>query len=145
MKKQKSMLFWGVVLVVFLLFTGCSSYDKDNRMGLQVYDMTSSLGAVDSDDLDRQRLVYSITLTNKNNKDVYVKWIEPVVVTELTDKIVTRDLKTVVEKLVAANQSIEITGKFVLDTKGLSKKEIASFEPFITGFKVVCEQVINLK
>jgi len=114
-------------------------------MGLQVYDMTSSLGAVDSDDLDRQRLVYSITLTNKNNKDVYVKWIEPVVVTELTDKIVTRDLKTVVEKLVAANQSIEITGKFVLDTKGLSKKEIASFEPFITGFKVVCEQVINLK
>jgi len=145
MKKQKLILVFSLVLAIFLLTIGCSSPSGDNKAGLQIYHMTIDLGAVDNSSTDKQRLVYSVTLTNENNKAIYVQWIEPVLGTKISEKVITEDLKVIVEKEIPANQYLEIDGEFILDTKGLSKKEIISLEPFITGIKVTLGKTINLK
>jgi len=130
MKKQKLILVFSLILATFLLTIGCSSPSGDNKAGLQISHMNIGLGAIDNSSTDKQRLVYSVTLTNENNKAIYVQWIEPVLGTKISEKVITEDLKVIVEKEIPANQYLEIDGEFILDTKGLSKKEIISLEPF---------------
>ncbi|MDK2822239.1 MAG: hypothetical protein PWQ67_47 [Clostridia bacterium] len=104
--------------------------------------MPTGLGAISNDNTDQHRLTYSINLTNEDDNEAYIQWIEPIFGKGITDKVVTEQLQVAVEKPITAKASLEIEGTVVLDTKGLSKKEIVALEPFIIGIKVGSEKVI---
>ena len=80
--------------------------------------------------------------SNEDDNEAYIQWIEPILGVGIKDKILTEDLKVVVEKSIPSKGSIEINGVVVFNTKGLSKQEIVELEPFITGIKVVSEKIV---
>jgi hypothetical protein len=138
-------LLWIMVFVLILL-TGCNLSDSANNSikqnGLQVSDMSTALGAV-GDSLDKTKFSYTITIYNKEDEDIYISQVEPILGKDAKDRLISSDLKVDVEKTVSANESIEIKGEIILDTKEISKQQIVELEPFITGIKVLSEKVIN--
>ncbi|MDK2933938.1 MAG: hypothetical protein PWP27_1748 [Clostridiales bacterium] len=138
-------LLWIMVFVLILL-TGCNLSDSANNSikqnGLQVSDMLTALGAV-GDSLDKTKFSYTITIYNKEDEDIYISQVEPILGKDAKDRLISSDLKVDVEKTVSANESIEIKGEIILDTKEISKQQIVELEPFITGIKVLSEKVIN--
>jgi len=145
LKKLNLVLFWGLILAIFLFVVGCSKPKEDEKMGLRIYGMSVGLGAVDNNNTDQQRLTYSFCLTNEDNDAVYIKAVEPVIGTGISNRVVTEKLEVLIEKEIPANRSMEISGEIVLDTKGLSKQEIVSLEPFITGIKITSEKTISFR
>jgi len=136
-----------LILAFSLVISGCTSVEQQNKQrqdktGLQIYSMSTGLGALNNDNTDQHRLTYAINLTNEDDKEVYIQWIEPILGNGIKDKVITEELRIAVEKPIAAKGNLEIEGVVVLDTQGLSKKEIVSLEPFITGIKIGSEKVI---
>jgi len=147
MLKGRMCLILCVLLMISLSAIGCTSLglEKDqanDKTGLQIYSMSTGLGAVSSENTDQHRLTYTINLTNEDDNEAYIQWIEPILGVGIKDKILTEDLKVVVEKSIPSKGSIEINGVVVFNTKGLSKQEIVELEPFITGIKVVSEKIV---
>jgi len=139
-----------LTLFCTMLVFGCTGVDQGNndtnkKTGLQIYSMSTGLGAVSNDNIDQHRLTYTINLTNEDDKEAYIQWIEPILGMGIKDKILTEELQVVVEKNIPSKGSIEIKGVVVFNTKGLSKEEILELEPFITGIKVVSEAEIVIK
>lgn len=134
------------MVFVLILLTGCNLSDSANNSikqnGLQVSDMLTALGAV-GDSLDKTKFSYTITIYNKEDEDIYISQVEPILGKDAKDRLISSDLKVDVEKTVSANESIEIKGEIILDTKEISKQQIVELEPFITGIKVLSEKVIN--
>lgn len=144
MEKQKFIFILGYILLGFLLI-GCNTSNPVSKTGLQIYDMSTALGAVDNNNIDKQKLSYSVTVTNEENREIYVKSIKPILGNGISSKVITEDLTVMVEKSIPANKSLTINGEIIINTEGLSKVQILDLEPFITDFKIVFEQIIELK
>ena len=139
------MIFIGWFILVGMLLIGCNPSNPDNMIGLQIYSMTTGVGAADNNDImDKQKLSYSITLTNEENRDIYVKSITPILGDGISNIVITEELTVIVEKSLPANQSLKINDELIIDTEGLSKEEILDLQPFITDIKISTEQIIEL-
>ena len=75
---KKSLIILISILCVFIFFTGCnnSKTQTQSKGGLKINNWSSSLGAVDETDLDKTKFFYSINLTNENEKDIFIKFLD---------------------------------------------------------------------
>lgn len=142
---KKILILFCAIISVLLLLVGCKINDSSNgsgksQNGLQVTDMSTSLGAV-GDSLDKTKFSYTVQIYNKENEDIYITWVEPILGEGVKDRLISSDLKVDVEKTVSANENIEIKGEIIFDTKGMTKQQITELEPFIIGIKVSSEKI----
>jgi len=135
------------VLCVFLFLIGCNNTKVHNQAkgGLIIRNWSSGLGSVNENDLDKSVFSYSIHLTNENEKAVFVKSVQPIVKQNIKNMILSENTSIAVNKTINSNETIEITGEIIVDTKGLTKADIVKLEPFITDMKVSSEETISLK
>lgn len=126
-------LFLGIVVSLNL-----GQYDHISKpeVGLRLTSITTAIGAVDNE-TDRQSLSYRAYLFNGLEDEVYVDWVEPLLHEELSKRLLTKDSRVVVSMQLAPGVSIEITGSVIFSSEGLSKEEIAKWEPLFTGIKVL--------
>jgi hypothetical protein len=131
------------ILIAVLFFTGCSASSNTNARpkGIQIIQMDTSIGGSE-DNANQQVISYHLTLYNGESVDILVHWIEPVLVGQLSERVIEDDTRVQVEKTVSPNASLEIAGKFTFETKGATKAEITSWEPLFTGFDFSTEMTL---
>lgn len=139
-----------ILLFILLVMTACTNFgyrgreSKDN-VGLQIYSMSTGLGAVSKENTDQHHLTYIINLSNEDAKDVDIKWIEPVLGKGIKDRVEQEDLRLVIEKTIPVKGALKIEGMIIFNTLNLSKEDIIALEPFITGIKVGSEKTIIIE
>lgn len=143
---MKRKTLWSVFICLVLLsgmLAGCNRSTEAKETGLKVYNWSTSLGAVDNS-LDKTKLSYSIDITNKNAKDAYIRAVELNIGEKIRTRIIEGNTTLEINKALQKDQSIQISGNLIIDTKGMDKNGITGLEPFITGIKVTTEEVINI-
>ena len=133
------------ILIAVLLLTGCSpssNTNTDTRSGgIQIIQMDTSIGGSEGN-ANQQVISYHLTLYNGESVNIVVHWIEPVLVGKLSERVIESDTRVQVEKTIAPNSSLEVSGKFTFETKGATKAEITSWEPLFTGFNLSTEMTL---
>lgn len=144
---RKSMIPLVIAIIFISVFSAsCSAKPAlQAEGGLKIDNWSSALGGVDETDLDKTKFTYSVSLTSRNENTVLVKSIVPLVNDSIANKILGNDMTVVVNKEIKPNETIQISGEIVVDTKGLTKADIAKLEPFITDINVSSEETIHLK
>lgn len=135
------------ILCIFILLTGCNNTktQAQSKGGLKISSWSTGLGEINETDLDKTKFSYSINLANENEKDIFIKSIQPSVNEKIKNKIISKDNIVIVNKDIKSNETIEINGEIIVDTKGLAKSDIVKLEPFITDIKVSIEETVSLK
>jgi hypothetical protein len=130
-----------------IFFTGCNSTQKQiqTKGGLKINGWSSALGSVNETDLDKTKFSYSVNITNENENIIFIKSIQPSINKKIIRKIISKDIIVTVNKDVKPNETTQINGEIIVDTKGLTKSDILKLEPFITDVKVSTEETISLK
>ncbi|MBC8061697.1 MAG: hypothetical protein H7Y18_13660 [Clostridiaceae bacterium] len=147
MLKKLLLSFILTILVVFVLFIAYNSKkaEIETKGGLKIQNWSSSLGSINETDLDKTIFSYSVYLTNQNEKSIFIRSIQPSVNEAVKYKIISIETVVSVNKDIKPNETIQINGEIILDTKGLLKQDIVKLEPFITDIKVSTEETISLK
>lgn len=125
-----------VLLLTVLIFNGCSNttVETEKNKELQITDATSSMGEM-NETLDKQKLSYEMTISNKGKLPVVEESIEIV----LTDWINERLMENEITEKIFNEDNIMIKGYVIFDTKDLSKQDILENEPFIKGINISTE------
>jgi hypothetical protein len=128
--------------VAVLLFTGCSLSPKTSRdaisTGIKITQMDTAMSGSDTE----QVVSYHLTLYNGESVNVVVHWIEPVLIEQVSERLRTPDHRLFVEKTLAPNSSLEISGEFTFENKGATKSEIMSWKPLFTGIALSSEMTL---
>lgn len=135
------------ILCVLVLFIGCNSINSTKNQtkgGLKINLWSFGLGNVNETNLDKTKLYYSFNLTNENNKKIFIKSIQPSINEKIKNKIISKDIVVSVNKDIKPNETINIYGDFIFDTKGLSKLDIENLEPLLTDIKISTDETISL-
>jgi hypothetical protein len=134
------------ILFIFIFFTGCNTKTQiQTKGGLKINGWSSGLGGVNVTDLDKTKFSYSIYLTNENENIIFIKSIQPSVNEKIKNKIISKDIVVNVNKDIKPNETIQINGEIIVDTKGLTKSDIVKLEPFIKDIKVSTDETLSLK
>jgi hypothetical protein len=141
LKLFKSLLY----ISLFIVLASCSDQKHAEQPITQDGIVLSSLSTALGGQPDETELTYFVNISNKTNKAVLVKSIEPLLEEPLKSKVLIKDLVYEVNKEVNSNSTISITGKFRFDTKGLSKESILALNPNVKEFKLITEQTIGNK
>jgi len=102
--------------------------------------MVTGIGGSDTE----QVVSYHLTLYNGESVTMLVHWIEPVLIEQVSERVLTTDNRVVVEKTVAPNSSLQIAGEFTFENKGATKTEIVSWNPLFTGITLSWEVTLPL-
>lgn len=146
MLKKSIMTIIISILFTFIFFTGCSTKTQiQAKGGLKINSWSSGLGSVNGTNLDNTKFSYTVNLTNENENIIFIKSIQPSVNEKLKNKIISKDIVVTVNKDIKPNETTQINGEIIVDTKGLTKSDIVKLEPFITDIKVLSEETIRLK
>ena len=129
-------------LPIFVKPLGADRASQDTK-DVYIPSMIEAIGGVENN-TDEQRLSYEISLCNGKTDEIFVSWIEPIYFNELLQRSQTKNHKVVVERTILPNDCIQINRELIFDSKGLSKTGIISWEPYITGFRISCENVIQI-
>lgn len=133
---------------IILLFIGCAQDQKRlDEKGIKILSMVSSLGGVEDEEnnFDKQRFSYNLTLHNYEDNDLFVKSVEPLLGGKIKDRILSEDIKVLVNSEIKSKQSLSVSGEIIIDTENLSKEEIIALEPYIKEFKITEERVIKIE
>jgi hypothetical protein len=134
-----------VLLLITLIFiSGCVKTTSECR-GLQLGSMVSSIGAVDPERFDEQRMSYTIHLCNDSKQDSYISFVEPIITDDIKGRITSGDARIEVKEMVKPGGSIQLQGEFIFEAGDLNKQDIIAMEPIITGFRLGTEQVIQVR
>src|SRR5215212_7430826 len=114
--------------VAALWFTSCSLSPQTSRdttsTGIKITEMDTALGGSETEQL----VSYHFVLYNGESVSIVVRWIEPVLIEQVSERALTADHRVVVEKTLAPNSSLEIRGEFTFENKGATKIEILSWQ-----------------
>ena len=136
-------LIFGIMLLSIITYLIGTKDGSNLSEGVKIVGMTSGIGSAGNNTgIDEQIYSYDISLFNGGNDEVYINWVEPIYSNELLNKSLTENHEVIVEKIVPPNTYIEISGELKFDSKGLSKTEIESWDPYITDFRISYEKII---
>jgi hypothetical protein len=135
-----------VVLIVSAFFLGYRNRESQEiaKGGLKVYSWSSGIGSVNELNLDKTSFSYSISLTNENPKETFLKSYELIPNGTIKDRVISHTLTFEINKTIQPYETIQIEGEIILDTTGMSKQGIIALEPFITGIRLSTHEIINL-
>jgi hypothetical protein len=140
MKKRLASL----LSVTILLLTSCSLSPNTGRdtttTGIQITDMVTSLGGSETE----QVVTYRFILYNGESVNMVVHWIEPELIQQVSERLLTPEPRVVVEKTIVPNSSLEISGEFRFENKAATKTEILNWGPLITGITLSLEVTLPL-
>lgn len=125
-----------VLLLTLFIFTGCSNtiVENEENEDLQITDAMASIGGVD-ETLDKQKLSYEMTISNKGELPVVEESIEIFFTDWINERLIENEIK---EKKFDED-NIMVKGFVIFDTMDLSKNDILENEPFIDGIKISTE------
>ena len=130
--------FFMLLVLIVLSIVGYSylkTEDVTNK-GLQISNMQLGIGSVgNTDTFDQQKLRYDITISNAEKTELKKDSVEIV----LSDWIKRQQQENKITEITFDNESVIIKGYVIFDTKGLSKEQIISHEPFLDGVNVVTD------
>ncbi|MDP4087193.1 MAG: hypothetical protein Q8934_21765 [Bacillota bacterium] len=137
-KLSRSGLYIILQFVVILGFIWLH-HDKSPNFGssVTVSGWSSGIGAVSSNDtnVNEQKLSFSATIWNNTNHTVYVTNVKVNLPSSLENHIASGNTHISVNRSMEPNSTAQITGQFILDTKGLTKEQIVNLGK-IQGFTV---------
>ena len=107
---------------------------------LEIVRVDSGIGWQDGNP-DVHLVTYKATLVNHGTRNVYVRWVEPVLTDEVSATAVEENRQVTVDKTVLPGDSIVVTGQYSLKAAGES---INHFESGLSGFTVCSEHVFLL-
>jgi hypothetical protein len=133
---KKSTMSLTILLVIFLTSCSLSANNpaSESATGIRIINMVTASGS--------SEISYDLTLFNAEPVDVVIHWIEPILSEDMSQRVLTTDRRVIVEKTLASNTNLKISGRITFDAGGASKVQIASWEPFFTGFTVSSEQIL---
>lgn len=107
------------------------------RPGVSVTGLSTGIGAVSKNDLsfDRQKYSFKATISNKTNQTVYVTSVNVQLPATLKSHVISGSQTISVNKTLKANAYTEVSGYFILNTKGMTKRQIVNLGS-IQGFTV---------
>lgn len=146
MNEQKNKLLLSSILIFCFICCGCltkTNTNVGNKTGMHMDYMITGLGSLDESNLNRQKLTYTAAISNYNSSTVYIRSVEPVLGNKIKDKVITENLVITVNKKIVTNHSIKLSGDLIINTQGLSKKQILDLEPYILGIKVNSDQIMR--
>ncbi|REK76017.1 hypothetical protein [Paenibacillus paeoniae] len=141
--KKLTLVF--LCLFLFAALIGCTNSggkDKIIEDGIVIQMKLTSLGG---DNPDITRVTYSFEVWNRLGKSISVISVRPIISAEVFEKLVDPNLTLDVNIQLESNESRKISGTFQIDTKGMSKDEIAKLASLITQYKIVTEQIVGEK
>jgi len=123
------------IIFAFAMF-GCFTVSKTNDNN-EKFSMNGSVayGAVDKDNLDKTKITYNIVISGDKEDINSIETQEPLINTEYIDLMLENGPHSAQVKG-GENPYLEITGSFVFDTAGKSKKEIEDMRLF-QGVKLI--------
>jgi hypothetical protein len=124
-------LFISICIVGYVL-------NADTKGGLKA----KGLGYTMPNNNGSSEFSYSFQLTNTNRKTVFITTIEPLVNETMKKNILSKDTVVTVNKNIEPNETIQISGIIIVDTKGLFMYDIGKF---IADIKVLTEETVSLK
>lgn len=137
-----------LILCLFglVLTAGCANTSKKvgTKGGLYINSWISSLGTVDGTTLDKTRFSYSVYITNESNNKVLIKSIHPKVNDNISCLLVSNNTPVPVEKEINPSDTLQIDGKLIFSTSGMTKADIEKLHPFITDVLITSETLISL-
>ncbi|MBU3172417.1 hypothetical protein [Clostridium estertheticum] len=127
-------LFVGVINIITVQNHTKALQNQTNSRLVSIY---SSIG------LGGDKLDYSINLTNKSDKSIFVQSVQPLVNEKLKNRILSKEMMVTVNKEIKPDKAIAITGVIIVNTKGL--KDLVKLVPLITDIKVISTETVSIK
>ncbi|MBP3951678.1 hypothetical protein [Bacillus suaedae] len=122
-----------LLVSVMLISTGCSAASEDENEQ-KIMDYMTSIGSVnlDQDKNDMQKLTYELTIANADDINI-VDEVNVIPAKLIQDRLI----ETTRQGISYHQNTIDINGEIVFDSRGLSKEEITNFEPLIKGVQFI--------
>ncbi|MEG0775091.1 hypothetical protein [Clostridium sp.] len=129
-----------ISLCAFIVFLGYENinFRTEKTRGLR----TNGLSYTLANNNDESEFSYSLQLTNTNGKSIFIENIEPVINDTIKDKILSKETVVTVNRNIEPNETIQINGGIIVDTKGLLFNDV---QKLITDIKVSTVEIVNLK
>ena len=138
--------YFTLFLFLILALSACSSSsvkgDETIEDGLIINSISFGLGG-SNEDLDTTVVSYNFNLWNRTNKSIMIKTVEPILTSDLQDRLTDSNIKLDINKQVIGNSSEVVSGTFSLNTRGLDKEGILDLKINVKEFTITTEQVIG--
>jgi hypothetical protein len=133
-----------ILLCIALIISGCSTKKSLEEEGISISAISSSIGAVgqNTNDFENQSFKYTITLTNNEEANITVVSITPMLSENFASLVSDKNVTVDINKTISKDSSIDVSGEIIFNTKGLSKEQIISLEPFVKEVKITEERTI---
>jgi len=125
------------------LITVVSTSAGQSLQGITVVHTVEAIGGVDGK-IEEQRCTYQITLHNSGATTAQIDWIEPLLNTNITDRVLDTDLRVMIEEPIKSDGYLTITSEFRFDATGLSKQDIDAFGHLITDIMTSTSNVLSM-
>ena len=93
---------------------------------------------------NRQVVSYNITLHNASQNKVTIRWMEPVVNDAIASRIIGKDQRVAINKVLAPDASLVANGQFTFDAGNATKSEINGWGPFFSQVSISTELELPL-
>ena len=130
---MRKTILW-IFILIALMTSSCSPAPAPSA-GIRITDVMVAVGGAEGS-VDQQVISYEVTLQNATQNDVILHWLEPVLSEKISDRLVDDSLRVSVEKTLGANSSLIVAGQFRVDSSGVTKGQITSWEPFFKDMLV---------
>ena len=130
---MRKTILW-IFILIALMTSSCSPALAPSA-GIRITDVMVAIGGAEGS-VDQQVISYEVTLQNATQNDVILHWLEPVLSEKISDRLVDDSLRVSVEKTLEANSSLIVAGQFKVDSSGVTKGQITSWEPFFKDMLV---------
>ncbi len=139
---MKPLKYIFMLVLILLMSVGCSTNAREEtKSGIDIYSSNTSLGGTE----EKTIFSYTLHISNNNAISYNIKSVEPILNQEILSKLMDDNIVVEVNKTMDSNESIEVEGKIILDTKGMSKEEILEFTKPITEYTLSMETVISVR
>ena len=138
-------IYIAVALSLLLGVSGCANQDNRIEESLSISGIASSIGAVgqNTDDFDTQCFKYTITLSNNEDREIYIASVTPVLSEDFSKRVLESNVTVDVNEKLPGGESIQISCEIIFDAKGMSKEDIVGMEPFVKEVSIIEEKTIE--
>jgi len=104
--------------------------------GLTVNSWSVTFGNLSETGLDKTKFYYYFNITNENKKETFIKSIQLFGNDTMKNMITPKERIIGVNKYIKFNETMEIQGEIIVDTKGLTKADIEKSQLVIKDIKI---------
>jgi hypothetical protein len=138
---MKKIYLWGMFFAMLLL-ASCAPAEKLSD-GIEITQVVVAVGGAEGS-ASQQVVSYKVTLHNASQNQVTIRWMEPVVNDNIASRIIGGSQRVTVDKVLAPDAALVVSGQFTFDAGTATKSEIDSWGPFFNRVSLSTEMDIRL-